>query len=1024
MTRKFRMLALSMLLALTISVSSVSAWTGSSSTALGADPAWSAVTIADEYLINSEFEIPARTVSIGTGNPVDADAVLIFPDGSATSVETVLLDMAGQYTVRYTAVINNMPYVEEESFSVNQVAAVINTDEGDDVSGFHWGGYEHALPTTEGLVVTLIEGASITFNQIIDMNTLTKDTSIFRGFAMPENKGSVDFEKIVLTFTDIEDPSCYLRAAVSHYYNGYTYRNSYWKVGSNEQPLVGWEEYWKRLHVDNEWGTPQMHSFSLLFNPGEEKRPDEMQLDFRWDAPTLTAYTSSTMIVDLDNPAYFATLWKGFKSGKCRLTINADMYTNGSATFCITELNGIDYRVHENGNKFEDTEAPEIRVDLKDKYVGNMPNAKIGGTYKVPAATGYDTIDKEVAVKSAVYYNYNTLNPINVNVNADGTFATAAAGVYAVVYTAKDLAGNETKRELIIEATPNVAPITLTVPTADRITSLVCGQYISRINTATATGGSGDIDVTVTATCGNDIYDITNGKVLIEKEGTYTVTYKAVDYIGQTAEVSYDIVVTRGTAPIAVEEPYLPKYFFSGYAQSIEPYYFYDYTSGTKQTRLATVKVNGQTVAAGQTFTPDAPATNLATIPVEFSYTGAQSIVYNVPVVHSVGVGGKKTNFMFNYIVGDQTAVTSDSGAKISLKKGKTATIGWANQLVAQDVALTLAFVGSNANFDKITFTLADARYPNDLDRQVSADLVVKGNSLDLIVGEQFIGLDISISASEALTIGYADGCIVYGNSKLNVPHAVSGNEFKGFSGDMVYATFTFHNVGDAAQIKLTQIGNQPISSVLQDLVGPNWTALGDYGGSFAQGKTVTIPAFAASDIIAPSVTGTLTVKTPGSKIAKDAKTGQSLENVSPYQAYSIKLEEFGAYSVTLTLSDGSKQTQGTFSIYTVDRVKPVFRFNHYFKTSAKVGDTVTIPNFTVSDNKSATANIIVTTYVYTPNGELLVLKDSHNKDENSSVINKNSVKCTIPGTYEFRLFAEDEAGNLAYVRKAFTVTA
>ncbi|MBO5774158.1 MAG: hypothetical protein J6R44_04915, partial [Clostridia bacterium] len=85
MTRKFRMLALSTLLALTISVSSVSAWTGSNSTAYGADPTWSAITVAEEYTIGSEFEIPARTVSIGTGSPVDADAVLIFPDGSATS---------------------------------------------------------------------------------------------------------------------------------------------------------------------------------------------------------------------------------------------------------------------------------------------------------------------------------------------------------------------------------------------------------------------------------------------------------------------------------------------------------------------------------------------------------------------------------------------------------------------------------------------------------------------------------------------------------------------------------------------------------------------------------------------------------------------------------------------------------------------------------------------------------------------------------------------------------------------------
>lgn len=384
MTRKFRMLALSALLAITVSASSVSAWAGASSTAYGADAVWSAVTIADEYQIGTQLEIPERTVSVGESNNVATDAVLVFPSGSATSMGTVTLSEAGKYTLRYSAVVGNVPYVEEIPFLVSQEAAYISTVEGDIDSKFAWGGYQYAKPTTEGLVVSLTEGASITFNQVIDMNTYTRFDTIFNIFAMPKNKGSVDYEKLVFTFTDVEDPSCYLRAAASHYYNDYTYRTSYWKVGSNEQPLVGWEEYWKRLHVDNEWGTPQQHSYSLLFKPGEEKLPDEMQLDFRWDAATLTAYTGTTMIVDLDNPAYFATLWKGFKSGKCRLTIQADMYTNNVATFCITNLNGIDFRVHENNNTYKDIEAPTLNINVKDEYRNNMPKAKLAETMLSP----------------------------------------------------------------------------------------------------------------------------------------------------------------------------------------------------------------------------------------------------------------------------------------------------------------------------------------------------------------------------------------------------------------------------------------------------------------------------------------------------------------------------------------------------------------------------------------------------------------------------------------------------------------
>ena len=1024
MTRKFRMMALSTLLALTISVGNVSAWVGTGSDAYAtATVEWDPISIATEYNNGQEFTIPDRTVSVGEGDEQSAEAVLIFPDGSATSKKTVVLDQAGKYTLRYTAIVDDVPYIQEHEFKVSLAVAYITTEEGDDFSGFEYktGGSAFYTPIQEdrieGLVVSLVEGASITFNQIIDMNTLSRNNVLFKGFAMPKSPGSFDYEKLVLTFTDVEDPNCYVRAAVSHYYGDSSRTGSYWKVGSNDQPLVGWEKAWSRLHVDNEWGCPQEHSFSLF----TKVPPEKMQLDFRWDAETLTAYTGEDMIVDLDNPKYFANLWTGFKSGKCRLSISADMYTNQVATFCITQLSGVDFNITENDNKFDDEEAPVIAVDVKEEYLTNMPKAKVGpkSTYVVPKATAYDLIDKELMVNTAVYYGYNTPNPVAVNFDENG-FVTDKKGFYSIEYSAMDKAGNSVSRVLEIEAVTDIEELTLNVPEADRKTAIACGEYIEKIASTTYSGGSGDKELKVVVQHGTTETDITKEKLIVEKAGEYTVIYTIKDFIGQVVTVEYAVTVQPGTEPVAVVEPILPKYFISGYEQTIEPFYFYDYSTGSRVEKQATIKINGTTVNGK--YTPEEPGTNLEPVTVEYSYPGAQSKVIEVPVVKSVGSSedAEMPNFMFNYIVGDRGKISNSSGSALIVlnpNAEKKASLEWANPLVAQDVALTLGIVGSNAFYDQITFTLKDARYPNDLDRQIQADLYVNKDRFDLVVGDSLIGIECSISGSENIKLGYDNGSIVYGNTRLAVKNAISGNLFKGFSTDKVYASFTFHNVETDAKIKLVQIGNQPISNVMLDMVGPNWTALGNYGGSYAKDKNVVIPAFASSDIVAPAVTGTMTVKDPSGNVVTSTD-GVRLENVIPSREYTINLAEFGTYNAMLTFNDGTNDTKFTIKINSIDRTKPTFRFNHYFKETAKVGDKVTIPGFTVSDNKSASDKIIITTYVYTPDGQLLVLYDS----ALTHLYNSNTVQCTVAGTYEFRLFAEDEAGNVAYVRKTFTV--
>ena len=139
------------------------------------------------------------------------------------------------------------------------------------------------------------------------------------------------------------------------------------------------------------------------------------------------------------------------------------------------------------------------------------------------------------------------------------------------------------------------------------------------------------------------------------------------------------------------------------------------------------------------------------------------------------------------------------------------------------------------------------------------------------------------------------------------------------------------------------------------------------------------------------------------------------LDGVDPGREYTIKLEDYGAYSISYTASDTFNSRKNTrklnYIINVVDDVAPEIKFEAKFAETVKVGDRMVIPKFTVTDNVSEEADITITKYVLTPSGVLVSIPE-----------NSNSVKAVQQGKYEFRVIAVDKAGNVAMER--VTVTA
>ena len=95
-------------------------------------------------------------------------------------------------------------------------------------------------------------------------------------------------------------------------------------------------------------------------------------------------------------------------------------------------------------------------------------------------------------------------------------------------------------------------------------------------------------------------------------------------------------------------------------------------------------------------------------------------------------------------------------------------------------------------------------------------------------------------------------------------------------------------------------------------------------------------------------------------------------------------------------------------AIRVVDTEMPTMNLSGNVVKNAKVGDKITLPTATVSDN--LTQNCTIKVYVFNPNGQLLEIKEG----------DKGFIP-TCAGVYTVVYYVIDEAGNFAFQR--FTVT-
>ncbi len=954
---------------------------------------WNDVAIEEEYLCGSSFTVPSRTVS-ANGKEAAATAVLTYPDGTTSMLAEIRLDMTGRYTLTYSAFLNGKTYQTTENFHVYQKVATVGAS-----SSVEYGRHPSS-ERTDGLMVRLAQNDSLKFSTIIDLRESTTEQSVVELFVTPDRLGVMDFAKIIFTLTDVEDPGCFLRVSARQSWDGVNYPYSYYLAGGNGQPMEGWEGApWNKLHVNNDWGTPAEHSFYGSYPNGNTKL-DRSKISVYYDAATKCVYAggSRVFVIDLDNPQYFNKPWSGFTSGKVRLSVSADVYSGSTANFVVSRVKDTDL----SAEKLEDAVAPEITVNTS---YAEMPVAKTWLAYNIPTATAKDDYSGECAVEISVYRNYTSETPIPVS-TANGTFTPTAAGRYAIVYRTTDHEGNESKKILWVEAKNDVSAPVVELP-ADRTEHTLAGIFVP-VGQAITSGGSGDLQTKITVRVDGEEVEFQEGGFRPRRMGSYVVEYTVTDYLGQTGRAQYTVTVDKGDKPVFETEPVLPLYYLSGCEYDVPVLIASDYTSGALVERPATVMVtdsSGEHEVSGK-FTPTVSKSG-DTVVIKFTARAAE-IVKEIPAIRPIEADGERMRIQIgNYFVTDGAQVSLGDNSATVTANATNGSFMFANALLAEEFTATLHGIPARSSFGGLKIELIDS-----VDRTVSicAELVYAGGVTALRADGKQIGIAAGFAQSaetNKFEFGYASGAVRVGTATLNITHTAAGKEFKGFSSDLVYLRISFIDAQENAAYEISELNSQPIMNASSDRIRPKIVLTKSYGGTAALNEEVIVPRGVAGDVLDPVVSFSVTVLDPDGN-AVVSTDGIKLENVDPNREYTFKAEKYGNYQVTYSATDSfSEKTQLLgYIVLSEDREPPTFQFDRDFPTAGKVGEPIVIPNFTVSDNVTASENLIVTKYVRTASGMLVSLPQS-----------SNSFRPTGAGEYTFIFTALDEAGNFAVLQ-------
>lgn len=969
----------------------------------------SEVSYDKEYLPGDTFTVQDAKFTY-LGQEYAAEKTITYPSGKRIARDSVVLAESGVYKVEYFASISGKSFKETLSFNVKGNAYSI------DGSGeFYYGknGYFTDLSNPDGLNVALGNDSVFKYNKVLDVSNLTYDVPIIKWYSTPNKTGSYEVNNVVIKLTDVYDPNNYVEVIYKYSYSNSPYY-TYITAGANGKSQSGvkavseetdstvrykGKNYTNYLNTKF-YGTLAQTSFNgvpfndkiwvdratfednymwLSMDYAEKALYCQPQIlkGYRDESRTeeINGYSrklEDSIITDLDEECFFGEdTWSGFITGEVVLSISATKYEATNYNFFITELCGQDISDMTAGNSV----APTLKVDTLGFAENSLPDAIVGKSYKIFAATAYDDIEGNVDYKTFVYYNYNNSSKSVVTIS-DGAFIPKRAGEYTVVYSAEDSFGNKSVKTLTINAKKRD---NVKCAFASHVTSAETGEVVE-VADITFTNANAEFSYTVQAALrGSDVvYEIDKEELEFKPlyAGVYEIRYNYSDYcVNET--LSYELTVNASNGIKFVDEPMLPRYLIQDCPYTFEDFYAYDFSNGTKQVKAdITVVENGVTsVAYAGSYTAKTGTTF-----VDIKYkAGNAEYGRRIPVVDT-GYGKIGKLNLANYLQGEAFTFAADNYGVTYSTDVSSATNGVAKlslinvAYLIDDFSVVMATETEKANFEGIKLV-----FIKETDKSDTIEIVfTRQNDQTVRItvyrkGKPFAEVDSTCKFQSGddnlLSVTRSGGKFVFGGSTQTVDIS---KLFDGF-GNRFFIDVELFGVEGEACVKIKNMVNQTISNATRDTVKP--TVIYDGLESVKRiGDCIKFGQVSCYDFVDPNAKASYYVKVDGSyAVAKDGTVLDGNSN-SCEKEYEYACVNYGELEILITAEDYSGQKSKVEPIVRiVDDVAPALSVENPSATECKLNDKVKIAGYTAQDDNG---EVEVTIVVVSPNGATAILTE------------------------------------------------
>lgn len=974
--------------------------------------------------LNGEF---SETVAIGEVvqvpdyyyNSKKATANVITPNGTVISGSKFMVEEGGRYVVEYI-VDNTVVYTEDcvammsasHMFSVNALASV---------EGIREYKYQES-EEFKGVAVNVKAGASVQVNREIDVTSLTKHNVLFEATVEPRQKGAADFKQMVVTLTDAEDSSSYIRIMIT---DGHADAASpkyvvFISAAANGQTSGGYN-YGKNppyFQFKDIYGTDIVSSFRAeTMESGYSQHSVVLRYDYEENALYTNYVDGQRLVADFDDPVVFGgNVWDGFASGKAVLNVSFTDVKEEGGVVIFNQVAGIPLQKE----LIEDSVAPDLVVDLGGE--SKAPNSLLGTNYTIFPCTVKDFFDSNVKVSTSVVYENMFSGAVSDVLVQNNSFVTDKLGRYTIRYTATDYSGNQSVEEVSFDCIAAAEDITLTNIPEDFTVGVFDVVSVPKNYQVRAFGGNGRLTVTskVIDPEGEEVA-FNNATFIPQKLGKYKVIYTATDYYGAFATATLNVWVEANSNTLFMNDIELPKLLVSGFEYTIPEVSAKSCYNGQVVTCTTEYFVNGVKLDDTRTFTAEGGQAEVVCRALANGTVCSE--ISKLATVVNAQQGKDKAAYFYS---ADGKMTVEETLLSVDLMASEDSFVEFANSLKGSDFALGVNYLAEDVKFGSFNIILTDA---------VNSDVSV---TLKLIMTD--LGVKITTPYGETLDFPSADGYFkltfdgesgiitdANGSSVTVVNKDDAEKDFVGF-GDTIYAKFAFKDVYSASKISLSMLNNQSLGfrseneDEIGDSKGPEIIVLGDLPVKVSLGSKFTVYAAEAYDVLSQALAPTISVQSPsGMVIVTERPADQDIV---------VDANEVGLYRVIYTAYDSQgKRTRNGQLINVYDSVAPTLdvTFSDMVK---RVGETIALPTFTASDDSG---KVYCDVFLSLPSSEMRMLIHSEDgvvtsylnaedrKYPASFKVSDNEFKLETKGKYVLTFMAYDDNYNLTM--KSFTIT-